>query len=105
MSGKDQKTEPTLKQNSNHSEFNLALNQPTLNSALNLPEAVPDFEGTIDKVNYLLTSLLEMLENADTMGVPNNNTINGAVLLKHDILQDLDAIFEHSLTLVPKLQN
>ena len=97
MSRNQQKTD----QDSNLEVSNLALNQPTLK----LATPVPDFEQTVDKINYLFTSLLEMLENADKMGVPNNETINGALLLKHDLMDDLEAIFDHSLTLVPKLQN
>ncbi|MBT4288085.1 MAG: hypothetical protein HOD92_12175 [Deltaproteobacteria bacterium] len=97
MSRNQQKTD----QDSNLEVSNLALNQPTLK----LATPVPDFEQTVDKINYLFTSLLEMLENADKMGVPNNKTINGALLLKHDLMDDLEAIFDHSLTLVPKLQN
>jgi hypothetical protein len=69
----------------------------------NQQKAVPDFESTLNKVDYLLTSLLEILENGNISEIPNKDFINGAVLLKYDLMAELDAIFEHSLSWVPKV--
>lgn len=76
--------------NGNQQSLNLVSEKPT-----------PDFESTINKVNYLLTSLLEMLENSES--VPNESILDGAISMKYDLMADLEAIFEDSISQVPKL--